>query len=83
MSDREKLTTATGCPIADNQNSLTDGAIAGALSGARQDIQMRQLCHFFRTDMDYGMRVAKALSIDIDPGMLQQNQQNNPQPVTA
>ena len=25
MSDREKLTTATGCPIADNQNSLTAG----------------------------------------------------------
>ncbi|MBW4662864.1 MAG: hypothetical protein KME01_01460 [Chroococcus sp. CMT-3BRIN-NPC107] len=26
MSDREKLTTATGCPIADNQNLLTAGA---------------------------------------------------------
>ena len=25
MSDREKLTTATGCPIADNQNALTAG----------------------------------------------------------
>jgi catalase len=33
--------------------------------------------------MDYGQRVAKALNIYIDPAMLQQNQQNNPQPVTA
>lgn len=43
---------------------------------------MRQLCHFFRADMD-GMRFAKALNIQIDPAMLQQNQQDNPQPVTA
>ena len=29
-------------------------AIAGALGQARPDIQMRQLCHFFRADTDYG-----------------------------
>jgi catalase len=67
----------------DAQKDRTAKAIAGALSGVRQDIQMRQLCHFFRADVDYGGRVAEALSIQIDPGMLQQNQQNNPQPITA
>lgn len=67
----------------DAQKDRTAQAIAGALSGARQDIQMRQMCHFFRADADYGQRVAKALSIDIDPAMLRQNQQDNPQPVNA
>jgi catalase len=67
----------------DAQKDRTAKAIAGALSGVRQDIQMRQLCHFFRADVDYGGRIAQALSIQIDPGMLQQNQQNNPQPITA
>jgi catalase len=67
----------------DAQKDRTAKAIAGALSGVRQDIQMRQLCHFFRADVDYGGRIAQALSIQIDPAMLQQNQQNNPQPITA
>jgi catalase len=69
--------------FSEDEKNRTAQAIAGALSGARQDIQMQQLCHFFRADMDYGMHVAKALNIQIDPAMLQQNQQNNPQPVTA
>ncbi len=33
----------------DAQQRLVDNII-GSLSGARQDIQMRQLCHFFRAD---------------------------------
>ena len=66
--------------FSEDEKNRTAQAIAGALSGARQDIQMRQLCHFFQADMDYGMRVAKALNIQVDPAMLQQN---NPQPVTA
>jgi catalase len=53
----------------DAQKNRTACAIAGALSGARQDIQMRQLCHFFRADADYGQRVAQALSIEIDPSL--------------
>jgi catalase len=65
----------------EDEKNRTAAAIAGALGGARQDIQMRQLCHFFRANIDYGMRVAKVLSINIDPSMLQQNQQNNPQSV--
>ena len=41
------------------------GAIAGSLSQARPDIRMRQLCHFFRADIDYGRGVAQALGMDI------------------
>ena len=55
----------------EGQKDRTAKAIATALGGARQDLQMRQLCHFFRADMDYGQRVAKALGIEIDPAMLQ------------
>ncbi|HEY9779228.1 MAG TPA: catalase-related domain-containing protein [Leptolyngbyaceae cyanobacterium] len=68
--------------FSEDEKNRTAGAIAGALSGARQDIQMRQ-CHFFRADVDYGQRVAQALNIQIDPSLLQQNQQNNPQPVAV
>ncbi len=46
-------------------------AIAGALGQARQEVQLRQLCHFFRADSDYGQRVAKALDIEIPQEMLQ------------
>ena len=38
--------------------------IAGLLGQAREDVQMRQLCHFFRADEDYGKRVADGLGID-------------------
>ncbi|MEC9373649.1 MAG: catalase [Planctomycetota bacterium] len=44
-------------------------AIAGALGQARQDIQMRQLCHFFRADEDYGRRVAQKLGVDVSEFM--------------
>ncbi|MEH1779506.1 MAG: catalase [Nostoc sp.] len=43
--------------------------IVGSLSQARQDIQMRQLCHFFRADVSYGSRVAEGLGISIDPSV--------------
>ena len=39
--------------------------IAGALGDARQEVQMRQLCHFFRADEDYGNRVARKLGVDL------------------
>ena len=38
--------------------------IAGVLGQARREVQMRQLCHFFRADEDYGKRVADGLGID-------------------
>ena len=40
--------------------------IAGLLGQARQEVQMRQLCHFFRADEDYGKRIADKLGIDTD-----------------
>lgn len=39
--------------------------IAGGLKQARQEVQMRALCNFYRADADYGMRIAKHLGIDI------------------
>jgi catalase len=43
--------------------------ISGALGQARQEVQMRQLCHFFRADPDYGMRIATKLGIEIPEEM--------------
>lgn len=43
--------------------------IAGVLGQARQDVQMLQLCHFFRADEDYGRRVAAKLGVDLDAAM--------------
>jgi len=36
---------------------------------------MRQLCHFFRADVQYGLRVAQGLGIEIDPAMMPAAQQ--------
>ena len=41
------------------------GRIAGVLGQARRDVQLRQLCHFFRADEDYGRRVAEKLGLDV------------------
>jgi catalase len=46
--------------------------IAGVLGQARPEVQMRQLCHFFRADPDYGRRVAEKLKIEIPEEMLAQ-----------
>ena len=35
-----------------------------------QEVQMRQLCQFFRADPDLGQKVDKALGVKIDPAML-------------
>ena len=43
--------------------------IAGALGQARPEVQLRQLCHFFRADEDYGRRVARLLGIDAEAVM--------------
>lgn len=40
-------------------------AIAGALGQAREDIRMRQLCHFFRADEQYGRGVASEMGIEL------------------
>ncbi|MBV8886108.1 MAG: catalase [Chroococcidiopsidaceae cyanobacterium CP_BM_RX_35] len=49
----------------DQQERLV-GNIVGSLSQASHNIQMRQLCHFFRADADYGRRIASKLGIAID-----------------
>jgi len=43
--------------------------IAGVLGQAREEVQMRQLCHFYRVDEDYGRRVAEKLGIDVEAAM--------------
>lgn len=43
--------------------------IAGVLGDANEQIQMRQLCHFFRADEDYGRRIAQKLKIDLESMM--------------
>jgi catalase len=39
--------------------------IGGVLGQARKEVQLRQLCHFFRADEDYGRRVAERLGVDV------------------
>lgn len=41
------------------------GNIARHMASVPREIQMRQICHFFRADPAYGAGVAKALGIDI------------------
>ena len=43
--------------------------LAGVLGDATKEIQMRQLCHFFRADPDYGARIATKLGVDVDAMM--------------
>jgi catalase len=54
----------------EGQRDRLTTAIANGLGQARPEVQMRQLCHFFRADPDYGRRVAHKLGIDL--GALQQ-----------
>jgi len=49
----------------DHRDRLTT-RIAGVLGQARKEVQLRQLCHFFRADEDYGKRVAAKLGINLD-----------------
>jgi catalase len=53
----------------DGQKDRTTSAIAGALSQARKEVQMRQLCHFFRADEEYGKLVAEKLGINVEEAM--------------
>ena len=45
--------------------------LAGVLKDAEPEIQMRQLCHFFRADPDYGGRIASKLGIEIPAELMQ------------
>jgi catalase len=48
------------------------GAMSGVEGPKRDLILNRQLCHFFRANVELGMRVAKGLGITIDEKMMQQ-----------
>ncbi|BAQ62629.1 catalase [Geminocystis sp. NIES-3708] len=52
--------------FSDGEKERTAKAIASAMTGVTEEIKMRQLCHFFRADMEYGQKVATALGITID-----------------
>ena len=41
------------------------GNIARHMNGVPRDIQLRQICHFFRADPNYGLGVAQALGLDL------------------
>jgi catalase len=47
--------------------------IAGGLGQARREVRLRQVCHFFRADADYGTRVATKLGIDLSEVQKSQN----------
>jgi serine/threonine protein kinase HipA of HipAB toxin-antitoxin module len=42
----------SGASSSEDEKNRTAKAIARAMSGTRQNIPMRQLCHFFRADID-------------------------------
>lgn len=54
MSDQDKTNTV---------NNIVE-AMSGIGSEKRDEIIARQLCHWFRADLDLGMRVAKGLNFD-------------------
>jgi catalase len=43
------------------------GNIARHMAGIPEEIQLRQICHFFRADPTYGKGVADALGIQLPP----------------
>ncbi len=48
--------------------------IARHMGNVPREIQMRQICHFFRADPNYGLGVAKALNLDIGEFMAKAGQ---------
>ena len=49
----------------EGQRDRLASRIAGVLGQARDSVQLRQVCHFFRADADYGRRVAEKLGVDV------------------
>lgn len=58
----------------DNNKNNTINNIIGAMSGIegpkREEIINRQLCHWFRADVNLGMAIARGLGVNIDPSMM-------------
>ena len=53
--------------------SNISGALNGVTGPKRNDIINRQLCHFFRADVSFGMAVASALGLQIQDMMPKQH----------
>lgn len=51
--------------FSEEEKQRTVKAISGSLGQCTEEIQLRQLCHFFRADPDYGQRVADAVGADV------------------
>ncbi len=49
--------------FSDGERDRLTSRIAGGLGQARKAIQLRQVCHFWRADEDYGKRVAAKLGL--------------------
>ncbi len=52
----------------DQQHTISNivGAMQGITGPKREEIIMRQLCHFFRADVKLGMGIAQGLNVQID-----------------
>jgi catalase len=59
------------------------GNIARHMTGVPREIQLRQICHFFRADPAYGLGVAKALGLDLGEFMAQGGGRPHGAPVSA
>jgi len=53
------------------QNTISNivGAMSGIDGSKKEEIVNRQLCHWFRADVNLGMGVAQGLGVQIDPAM--------------
>jgi catalase len=49
------------------------GALKGITGPKKEEIVNRQLCHFFRADIDLAMAIAKGLGVDAEKEMPNQN----------
>ncbi|WP_164929147.1 catalase-related domain-containing protein [Gloeobacter violaceus] len=55
--------------MSEDQKSQLVLNIVGHMAAARRETQLRQICHLFRADADYGRRVAQGLGIDLEQEM--------------
>jgi catalase len=73
-STAPSITTTSPSPATSTASSTMASATASpAASPARsrrgKEVQIRQLCHFFRADEDYGQRIANHLGINVKEAM--------------
>ena len=59
------------------------GAMSGISGPKREIIVQRQLCHFFRADIGFGMAVAQAMGVNIDPELMSGHESSGTEKVLA